>query len=174
MKKILLATMVMIFIFGLVIKPVFAGSTSPSVAVSGALNASCKAGTTGSLAFSIDPSTAGPISATATDATVFCSKGTSFTVTAASVNKGGSAASCAGGGITGQLKDGANTMDYTFSCNVYNSGGTPSGTNTGAGLGFGTGNDLRLGLGGSITASSYQNAPVSSSYADTINLTITY
>ncbi|MGV8056527.1 MAG: spore coat protein U domain-containing protein [Smithellaceae bacterium] len=174
MKRTLLPAVAVVFIMSLVTEYVFAaGSIAPSVTVAGAVSAACKAGTTGSLAFSIDPSAVGPISATTTDTTVFCSKGTNFTVTASSANKGGSAASCAGAGITGQLKDGANTMNYIFSCNVYNSG-SPSGTNAGTGQGFGAGNDLRLGLGGSITASSYQNAPVSSSYTDTISLTIAY
>ena len=154
---------------------VWAGTITPTVSVSGAVSAVCKAGTTGSLAFSIDPSLAGPISATVTDATVFCSNGTPFTVTAVSTNKGGSAASCAGAGITGTLKDASNNlMDYTFTCNVYTSGGVPSGTNGGTGQGHGSGKDVRLGMGGSIAATSYQNAPASATYADTITLTITY
>ena len=152
-----------------------AAQIQPQVTVSGALNAACKAGTVGSLAFGIDPSLAGPISATVTDATVFCSNGTPFTVTALSTNKGGSAASCAGAGITGTLKDASNNlMDFTFICSVYTVGGIPSGTNAGTGKGHGSGMDVRLGMGGSIAATSYQNAPVSATYSDTITLTITY
>ncbi len=153
----------------------WAGTITPTVSVSGAVNAVCKAGTTGSLAFTIDPSLAGPISATVTDATVFCSNGTPFTITAVSTNKGGSAASCAGAGITGTLKDASNNlMDYTFTCSVYTGAGSPSGTNAGTGQGHGSGKDVRLGMGGSIAAANYQNAPVSATYADTITLTITY
>jgi hypothetical protein len=150
---------------------VFAGSISPTVGVTGTVNGVCKAGTTGSMSFTIDPSLAGPISATVTDATVFCSNNAPFTVTAASLNKGGAAASCAssGTGITGTLKDGANTMDYTFTCGI--NGGTD---NTGIGQGFGAAKDVTLGIAGSISAASYQNAAVSALYADTIILTISY
>jgi spore coat protein U-like protein len=147
------------------------GTISPTVAVSGAVSGVCRAGSTGSLSFTIDPSLAGPIAATATNATVFCSNGTPFTVTAASTNKGGAAASCAssGGGITGTLKDGASAMDYTFTCGV---GGTTG--NTGTGQGHGSSRDVNIGIAGSIAAASYANAPVSVSYTDTITLTITY
>jgi spore coat protein U-like protein len=149
----------------------YAGQIQPAVTVSGVLNGVCRAGTSGAVTFTIDPSLAGPIPAAATNATVFCTKGTPFTVTAASANKGGSAASCAssGGGITGTLKDGANLMDYTFTCGVDGTAG-----NTGTGKGHGSGMDVNLGIAASITAASYQNAAVSSSYADTLTLTITY
>jgi len=147
------------------------GTISPTVSITGSVVGMCKAGTAGTLSFTIDPSVAGPITATRTDATVFCSNGSPFTITAASLNKGGAAANCAGsaGGITGTLKDGANTMNYTFTCGVNGTTG-----NTGTGQGFGSGKDVSIGIGGSITAASYQNAPVSSSYADTVTLTITY
>jgi spore coat protein U-like protein len=150
---------------------VFAGSISPTVGVTGTLNGVCKVGTTGSLAFTIDPSLPGPITATVTDATVFCTNKTPFTVTAVSLNKGGVAASCAssGGGITGTLKDGTNTMDYTFTCGV--DGGTG---NSGAGKGFGVPHDVTLGIAGSIDATSYQTAAASTLYTDTITLTISY
>ena len=148
-----------------------AASITPQVTVTGQLNGTCKAGASGAMAFTIDPSLAVPIAATVTDATVFCSNGTLFTVTAASLNQGGPAASCAssGAGITGTLKDGANAMNYTFKCGVN---GTAN--NTGTGQGHGTGKDVTLGISGSISAASYQDAVVSSSYADTITLTITY
>jgi len=150
---------------------VSAAQMQPTVTVSGTVSGVCRAGTTGSLSFTIDPSLAGPISATATDATVFCSNGTPFTVTAASLNKGGAASDCSssGSGITGTLKDGANVMDYTFTCAVD---GTTS--NLGTGKGHGSGKDVALGIAGSIAATSYTDAPVSSGYADTITLTITY
>lgn len=148
-----------------------AGTITPTVSVTGAVSGVCKAGTAGTLSFAIDPSLGGPIAATRTDATVFCTNGTPFTVTAVSANKGGAPANCAssGGGITGTLKDGSNTMDYTFTCGVNGTNG-----NTGAGQGLGPGKDISLGIGGSIAATSYQNSLVSASYADTITLTITY
>ena len=150
---------------------VLAGSISPTVGVTGTLNGVCKAGATGTMAFTIDPSLAGPILATVTDATVFCTNTAPFTVTAASLNKGGAAASCAssGGGITGTLKTGANTMDYTFTCGVNAGTG-----NTGTGQGFGAAKFVTLGIAGSIAAASYQNAAVSALYTDTITLTISY
>ena len=175
MKKLLFVVGAAALLMGMVAGSVFAGTITPTVAVSGTVLGMCTVGTTGSLSFSIDPSQVGPLAATVTDETVFCSKNDAFTVTAASANAGGSAASCSGSGITGTLKDtSSDTMSYTFTCNVYNSGGTPSGTNAGTGKGFGTGNSVRLGLGGSILAAAYQNAPVGTTYADTITLTISY
>ncbi|MGE5808885.1 MAG: hypothetical protein ACM32I_07160 [Nitrospirota bacterium] len=149
----------------------YAAQIQPTVTVAGTLNGVCKAGSSGTVTFTIDPSLPGPISATVTNATVFCTKGTPFTVTAASANKGGASVSCAssGGGITGTLKDGLNTMDYTFTCGVDGSTG-----NAGTGKGHGSGMDVNLGIAASIAAASYQNAAVSSSYADTLTLTITY
>ena len=144
---------------------------APTVAVTGSVSGACRAGVAGSLSFTIDPSVAGPVAASVSDATVFCSNGTPFTVTAASLNQGGPATSCAtsGAGVTGTLKDGVNTMDYIFKCGVD---GTAN--NTGTGKGHGIGKDITLGISGSISAASYQDAVVSSSYADTITLTITY
>ena len=171
-KKLLVSTVTMLAIaMGMAGVAMAAGSISPTVSVTGVLNAVCKAGTTGSLSFTIDPSLAGPISASVTDATVFCSNGAPFTVTAASLNKGLPAASCAssGGGIIGTLKNGGSSMDYTFTCGV---GGTTG--NTGTGQGHGSGKDVLLGLSGSITAVSYQDAPVSAAYTDTVTLTISY
>ncbi len=149
-----------------------AGQIQPTVNVTATLNGVCKAGTAGSVAFTIDPSAPGPISATVTDAAVFCSNGTPFTVTAVSNNYGGSALSCAssGGGITGMLKDANNnTMSYTLTCGVNGTTG-----NSGTGQGFGSGKAVALGIAGSIAANSYQNAPASTTYADTVTLTITY
>lgn len=151
---------------------VFAATLAPApqVPVTASVTAHCKAGTTGSMHFDIDPSLAGPIAAApVTDATVFCSKNAPFSVTADSLNKALPAASCSGAGITGQLKSGTDTMDYTFICSV-----AASGTNAGTGNGFGAGNDIALGISGSISAAAYQNAPIGAGYTDTITLTITY
>jgi spore coat protein U-like protein len=143
-----------------------AGSISSTVNVTGSVSGICKAGTAGVMSFSIpDPTAPGPLSATVTDATVFCTNNTPFTVTAASLNQGGVAASCGGGGITGTLKDASNNlMAYTFTC----------GTGAGTGQGFGAGKDRALSLAGSISSSAYINAPASVTYADTVTLTITY
>jgi spore coat protein U-like protein len=150
---------------------VSAAQIQPTVTVTGAISGVCRAGAAGSLSFSIDPTLAGPIAATVTNATIFCSNGMPFTVTAASLNKGGAASSCAssGGGITGTLQDGVNMMDYTFTCGVDGTSG-----NSGTGKGHGSGKDVDLGISGSIAAISYQDAPVSASYTDTITLTVTY
>ena len=97
-----------------------AGSISPTVNVTGTVSGKCIAGTAGALSFAIpDPSAVGPIVPTVTDATVFCTNNTAFTVTAASLNKGLPSATCASpGGITGTLKDSISgyLMDYTFTC----------------------------------------------------------
>jgi spore coat protein U-like protein len=148
-----------------------AAQIQPTVPVSGVVAGVCRAGSAGNLSFAIDPSQPGPIFASATDATVFCSNGTPFTITAASLNNGAAAASCAssGGGITGTLMDGANTMDYTFTCGVDGTAG-----NAGTGQGHGMGRDISIGIAASIVAAIYQNAPVSAGYTDTITLTITY
>jgi hypothetical protein len=170
-KKNMKSQWLVILALTLMARGAFAGSISPTVSVTGTLNGVCKVGTTGSLAFTIDPTLAGPIAATVTDSTVFCTNKAPFTVTAVSLNKGGVAASCAssGGGITGTLKDGVDTMDYTFTCGV--DGGTG---NSGVGKGFGVPNDVTLGIAGSIDATSYQSAAASTLYADTITLTISY
>jgi len=144
----------------------FAASTSENVTVNGSVSGLCKPATAGVMSFAIlDPSAAGPIAATVTtDASVLCSNGAPFTVTAASTNFGGSAVVCAGpGGMTGTLKDaGNNTMNYTFICG------------SGGGTGAGFSNPLNVGIGGSIAQAAYQNAPVSATYADLVILTISY
>jgi len=144
----------------------YAASISETVTVTGSVSGTCKAGTDGVMSFSIvDPSASGPILASvATDATVYCTKNTPFTVTASSANHVGGPASCGGSGITGTLKDASNNlMDYTFTC----------GTGAGTGQGFGAGKDQTLGLGGSISSTAYATAPAST-YGDTITLTISY
>jgi spore coat protein U-like protein len=169
-----LAVLAVIAFSGLVLAGSVMAATvtpAPTVAVTGSVSGACRAGVAGSLSFTIDPSVAGPVAASISDATVFCSNGTPFTVTAASLNQGGPAANCAssGAGVTGTLKDGVNTMDYTFKCGVD---GTAN--NIGTGKGHGIGKDLTLGISGLISSADYQNAPVSPGYADTITLTITY
>jgi len=168
MKKAMLATVAAVAIVIVAVGGAYAGSMNPpAVNVSGTVGGLCKAGVTGVMSFAIpDPSAPGPIAATVTDATVFCSNTTAYTVTAVSTNAGGSAASCAGpGGITGQLKDTNNdTMNYTFTC------GTASGT----GAGFAAGKDQKLNLAGSIASPAYINAPTNNTYADVITLTVSY
>lgn len=172
MKRILTVTTILVFVIGMA-GGVFAATLAPAptVPVTASVTAHCKAGIAGSVHFDIDPSLAGPITAApVTDATVFCSKGAAFTVTATSLNKPAAAASCAGAGITGTVTNGLFPMDYTFTCSV--AGG---GTNAGTGNGFGAGTDIALGIAGSIPATSYQNAPIgNNTYTDTITLTITY
>ncbi len=167
MKKALLGAVAAVTIVMAAVGGAYAANLiGPTVTVNGTVSGLCKAGAAGVMSFSIpDPSAAGPITATVTtDATVFCTNKTPFTVTASSLNKALPAASCAGGGITGTLKDaGNNTMDYTFTC-----GGA------GTGQGFGGGKDQALGIGGSISSTAYSNATASATYLDTVTLTITY
>jgi len=144
----------------------YAATIQPTVAVNATVSGLCKAGTAGVMSFLIpDPSNGGPIAAApVTDATVLCTTNTPFAVTAASLNKGGAAATCGGAGITGTLKDSVSgyLMNYTFIC------GNPAGT------GQGFGNPVNLGLAGSILQAAYINAPASATYGDTVTLTITY
>jgi hypothetical protein len=163
MKKYLVVLAVLAIVVSMV-GVATAASVAPTVAVTGTVSGFCKINATGVMAFTItDPSAAGPIAATVSqDASVFCTKSTSYTVTAASTNKGGAAAACSTG-ITGTLKDGTNTMDYTFTCAANSTGN-----------GFGAGNSKSLGIGGSIASAAYINAPASTLYADTITITVTY
>jgi spore coat protein U-like protein len=143
-----------------------AGSIAPTVSVTGTVSGLCKVNAAGVMSFTIsDPSVAGPIAATvSTDASIYCTKNSPYTVTAVSTNAGGSAAACSGAGITGTLKDSSSdTMSYTFTCGANSTGS-----------GFGSGNSKALGIGGSIASAAYINAPVSSSYADTITITVSY
>jgi spore coat protein U-like protein len=141
------------------------GYLQATTGVTATIASTCTVNAAGAMSFTIsDPSAAGPIAATvATNASIFCTKNSSYTVTAVSGNAGGSAAACSTG-ITGTLKDSSgDTMSYTFTCGANSTGS-----------GFGSGNFKSLGIGGSIASAAYINAPVSSSYADTITITISY
>jgi len=165
MKRFSIVFAAIVIVIAMVGGAYAAGSIQPTVAVNATVSGLCKAGTAGVMSFLIDPSIAGPIAAApVTDATVLCTKNTPFTVTALSLNKGGSAATCGGAGITGTLKESVSgyLMDYTFTC------GNPAGT------GQGFGNPVNLGLAGSISQAAYINAPVSATYGDTVTLTIAY
>jgi spore coat protein U-like protein len=169
MKKAMLVAIVAVASIFVVAGGAYAaGSIAPTVAVNGTVSGLCKAGTAGVMNFLIpDPSVGGPIvAAPVTDATVFCSMSTPFTVTAASLNNGAAAALCSGAGITGTMKDATSgyLMDYTFTC----------GTAGGTGAGFGVGKDQPLNLAGSIAQAAYINAPASDLYGDTVTLTISY
>ena len=168
MKKTMLVVAAIAIVIAFVGGAYAAGSVSEPVAVTATVSGLCKVGTSGAMSFAIpDPSVAGPIGATiATNATVFCSNATPYTVTALSANAGGSAVTCAGpAGITGILKDASsNTMNYTFTC----------GTAGGTGAGFAAGKDQPLNIAGSIAQAAYINAAASATYADTVTLTINY
>ena len=164
MKRYLVVVMAMMM-FVAMVSTATAGSIAPTVAVTGTVSGLCKVNAAGVMSFTIsDPSVAGPIAATvSTDASIYCTKNSPYTVTALSTNAGGSAAACSTG-ITGTLKDSSgDTMSYTFTCGANSTGS-----------GFGSGNFKSLGIGGSIASAAYINAPVSSSYADTITITISY
>ena len=145
---------------------------SPVVNATAAVVGVCESFQDGDLSFTIDPSSAGPISARVDrQPKVKCSNQTSFTVAAVSANKGGAPASCAApGGITGTLRSAssaADTFEYTFTC----------GTAAGVGAGFGTGRELDLGVGGVgglVTRSQYAAAVGHTDYQDTVTLVVTY
>lgn len=167
MKKAMLVAAAAVIMVLFVVGGAYAGTINPTVAVNGSVSGLCKAGTAGILTFAItDPSFAGGYTASVTDATVLCTKNTTFTVTAQSLNNPAAPATCGGAGITGALKESVSgyLMNYTFTC------GNPSGT----GAGFGAGTAQNLNLAGSIAQAAYQNAPVSATYGDTVTLTITY
>lgn len=101
----------------------------------------------------IDPS--GSTSATASVNVLYrCTKGTAVTAVTPT-----GARTLAGTGTAA-----GDTMSYTL---AVTSGGTGT-----TGTGFGTGNDLTLALGGTITAANYQNKTVGA-YSETVTVTIT-
>jgi spore coat protein U-like protein len=164
MKKTLMIAVVMLITL-IVATGAFAASIAPAptVTVNGTVSAVCTLFTSGTtLNFTIDPSFAGPISATQTgsNTAVKCTNGHAFTVTAASLFGGSGDCTL---GITGTLKDaGANTIPYTFTCA------------NGTGTGFGGGQEKNLAIAASVTALQYQAAVVSATYTDTVTLTISY
>jgi len=167
MKRYMIVLAAIAIVIAMVSGAYAAGSVSEPVAVTATVSGLCKVGTSGAMSFAIpDPSVAGPIGATiATNATVFCSNATPFTVTAASQNNPALPVTCGGAGITGTLKDASsNTMNYTFTC----------GTAGGTGAGFAVGKDQPLNIAGSIAQAAYINAAASATYADTVTLTINY
>jgi spore coat protein U-like protein len=126
----------------------------------------------GDIAFNVDPSAGGAISATVgKQPMVKCTNQTPFTVAASSANKGGVAASCAApSGITGTLRsqsNAAHTFDYTFTCG--------SGTGVGAGFGVGKEQDVGVGgVGGLVSPAQYSEAVAHADYQDTVTLIVTY
>lgn len=145
---------------------------APAVNATAAVVGVCEWYQDGEMAFAVDPSAGGPISATVIrQPKVKCTNQTAFTVAAVSANKGGVLASCAApGGITGSLRSQSNpahAFDYTFTC----------GTGAGVGAGFGAGREQDAGVGGvggTVTPAQYAEAVAHADYQDTVTLVVTY
>ncbi len=106
------------------------------------------------LTFNINPSVTGTVSGTIlTDMQIKCTKGSSFSISAAS--------SCSGLSKTYPPTCGGYIIPYTFG---YSPGYT-------SGQGFGIA--IPMNISGSVSSTNYQNAPVGS-YGDLQTLTITY
>lgn len=128
-----------------------AGSTT--LAVGASVKATCTFSATSTpLAFGmIDPSSTGPITASA-NVLYKCTNGTpSAGVTAT------------GGNTRTMTEAGGKTLPYTLSF----SGGTQTGA------GFGSGKDLTLAVTGTVAQTDYQNATASNTYAENVTLNIT-
>ena len=160
MRKVLLAVFVMLFM----VSSCFAGSSNGNVGVNASIGSSCVFVQQGEiLTFSIhDPSIGTTVYATFNNpTTIKCTNKAGYSVSAKSTNKGVSG-SCVGG-IVGTVKDSdGNTFDYIFSCV------------NGAGAGFGNGKEKDLSLTASVYPADYQNAVTSSTYTDTVVVTINY
>jgi len=114
------------------------------------------------MAISIDPSATGAQAITiTTNATVKCSNQRAVTISAASA---GSGVSSGTGSLTGMMKNGGNSINYTLNFN-----------NNITGQGFGGGKDVAILVSGSVAQADAENAVyIVGSYTDTVTLTITY
>lgn len=114
------------------------------------------------MSFLINPAAAGPILASVTQPAIKCAVGLPFTVLASSTNAGGTLGACP---IAGVLRNGAGQeIPYVISC-------VPGGIGQGTAP---TDPVIVLGVGGSVAAADYQNAPVGPGYSDRIVFQITY
>ena len=152
--------LIAIAIATVVAAPVFAASTTHTVAVSATVSGNCKFNTAGPTTLTvatgggvIDPSAAGP--ATGSVGVAFrCTSGTTSAIT----NDDG--LNSTGPGAP-RVKLGASFMPYTLSL-----------TNAAqVGSGFGAGQDKTVTVNASIIAADYQNASAGA-YSDTVTLTI--
>ena len=135
---------------------------SPTVSVNGTVQAQCGQAVDGVMAISIDPSATGAQAITiTTNATVKCSNQRAVTISAASA---GSGVSSGTGSLTGMMKNGGNSINYTLNFN-----------NNITGQGFGGGKDVAILVSGSVAQADAENAVyIVGSYTDTVTLTITY
>lgn len=134
-----------------------AATLTPGVTATGTVTDTCSSATGGSITFTIDPSSAGPITPATIDAgntapTVKCTNGQAHAVSCTSVH-------------ANQLTIG---NDGATDPIVYAITGCPASI---TGQGFGTATPINFGL--SLSAVDYQNA-LSGAHADTITVTITY
>jgi hypothetical protein len=112
----------------------------------------------GTLTFNIDPSLVGTTSgAIAQDLRIKCTKNSSVAISALSKCGGGAPAL-----DTAYPTCGGSKIPYTFNILTGTSGN-----------GFGTGNDISLGIGGSASSVNYMNAPFGN-YGDLETITVSY
>lgn len=135
-------------------------ATIPAGNVSGSVINTCAVTqSAGTLTFDIDPSVTGTtIGSIAQELKIKCTKNDNIAITSSSGYGGASPKMyCSSSSSCGSYQ-----IPYTF---IRSSGGT--------GLGFGIGNDIALGIGGSVSSSDYANAPAGS-YDDLETITISY
>jgi spore coat protein U-like protein len=154
MKKILLVAAVLVIVV-VMAGGAFAESLKPTVLVTGTVTNKCTTPVNGTIAFTIDPAAAGPITANTTfDGTspsVKCTKNSSHAVSCASAYNN---LSVGGDGST-------DPIPYTITgCT------TPL-----TGAGFSTAVEIPLGI--SMTAGNYQDA-LAGPHSDTITVTVAY
>ena len=136
---------------------------APTVSVNGTVQSQCGSAVNGVMDISIDPSVTGAQAITiTTNASVKCSNQRAVAISASS---SGSGLSSAGGTLSGAMKNGANSINYTLNFN-----------NNITGQGFGAGKDVAILVSGSVAQADAENAVylAAGSYTDTVTLTITY
>ena len=127
-----------------------AGSIAPTVNVAGTVTGKCDIVTAvGEMGFTIDPSAAGPFTANVTASpAIKCTKSYPYTVACTSAN-------------AFNLVNGSDSIPYTFTC--------PAGGN---GAGYGSGNNIPMAIGGSVSTG-FADAPAGS-YSDVVTITVNY
>lgn len=179
----ILSAAALVTAFGLASATASAG-TAPggTFTVTATVAASCKTATANNLAFgSLDPSVVVADTYVSDSIAVQCTNKTPFTV----LMNAGANPGTAGNVTTRQMKDAAGDfLPYhlcitTGSCttgDIANSTTPPAGTTnlTGTGTGTGAGNAATVNFFGLVTLANLQTAVASTSYTDTITVTISF